>query len=610
MSLDSLLWAAVGGRNNNSSCYEDNDKDNQPNESTSPALKFLFVGGKGGVGKTTTSAAVATLLAVQCRKRVLLVSTDPAHSLSDAFRMKFGHVPTPVFLTDDSDESLLLHVVELNPTETMQAELGKWAQLADDLMMGSSSDSSSTADCDSSKRMAQKIHSFQEWLSGIPGIDEATALASAIRWIESDQYDLIVFDTAPTGHTLKLLQMPDILQQGIERLQGWQSTLWGYWEVLKGSLAPSSSSTSMKRVEAKAEVAALLEDYKRSIQKVALMLQDQQRTRFAVVCIAEYLSVSETQRLLQELHRNRVRASHVVVNQLVIHDALNRDELAQLEALAEVGHLQLNHTLLAKTVHANRLTTARKEIQEKYLAELRSFPEAQGLEGICEMPLLPNEVTGVEALQRFGELLVRDPPRFKDAARSTRDSAKTTSAAQPLYDSLLASSTPKHDIHVTEEWNPQKGDSVQLTGLSKSEQYNGLEGTVTSDLDPETGRFRVTVVYNGETKALSLQKQNMEKLDSYKKSKLVDSRRANNDDGGSDNIHSNGVASMVTEGNVARAKQIFDDPEIKAMIDQNPRFADAVQDVMANPMNVMKYLLDPEMSTLVQKVMSKLQQQK
>ena len=58
-------------------------------------------------------------------------------------------------------------------------------------------------------------------LSGIPGIDEATALSSAIEHIESDKYDLIVFDTAPTGHTLKLLGMPEILQAGIEKKESW-----------------------------------------------------------------------------------------------------------------------------------------------------------------------------------------------------------------------------------------------------------------------------------------------------------------------------------------------------------------------------------------------------
>ena len=82
--------------------------------------------------------------------------------------------------------------------------------------------------------LEEKIHQFQDWLSGIPGIDEATALSSAIEHIESGEYDIIVFDTAPTGHTVKLLGLPDILQVGLDKLESWSTTVWGYWETFKG----------------------------------------------------------------------------------------------------------------------------------------------------------------------------------------------------------------------------------------------------------------------------------------------------------------------------------------------------------------------------------------
>ena len=228
MSLDSLLTCA-----------------------TSTDLKFIFVGGKGGVGKTTSSSAIATLLAKYCNKRVLLVSTDPAHSLSDAFRCEFTNDPKCPGVEN-------LHVMEVDPSDTMEAELKKWADLAKDMH---SQDSDNGGDAND--EMVTKIKQFQEWLSGVPGIDEATALSSAIQHIESDNYDMIVFDTAPTGHTLKLLGMPEILEAGIEKLQSWQSTLWGYWDVIKGM----GSSASLKRMNAKETVANMLEQYKRRIQK-------------------------------------------------------------------------------------------------------------------------------------------------------------------------------------------------------------------------------------------------------------------------------------------------------------------------------------------------------
>jgi hypothetical protein len=214
---------------------------------------------------------------------------------------------------------------------------------------------------------------------------------------------------------------------------------------------------------------------------------------------------------------------------------------------------------------------------------------------------LPEEVTGVEALQRFGELMVRDPPRL-DNTKSAADTVHTTTA-QTLYctDPCASSTSAKHDMHATGEWTPRKGDSVKLTGLNKSAQYNGLDGTVVGDLDSETGRYSVKVVYDGNTKNLSLQSQNLELVGSHKRNKRVDSRTGDESVDGP-------LEDMVTKENVSKAIQILDDPEIKALIDENPRFADAVQDVLANPMNFMKYLMDPEMNPLIQKAMSKLQQ--
>ena len=245
-----------------------------------------------------------------------------------------------------------LDVMEIDPSESMKTALSDWAGLAEDMAGGGGASSD--------KDMQDRIASFQEWLSGIPGIDEATALSQAITHIESGQYDVIVFDTAPTGHTLKLLALPDILQAGITKLQSWQATLYGYWDAMKGLASTGSTTASAKRAAAKKKISQNLEKYKRDIQKVALMLQDQARTRFVVVCIAEFLSVSETKRLLAELRGNQVKASHVIVNQLVTQDALDGKQLEELEALAEVGGLSLNQELLQRTIHACRLTTSRK----------------------------------------------------------------------------------------------------------------------------------------------------------------------------------------------------------------------------------------------------------
>ena len=590
MSLDSLLWTAVGGKDRNGDGGDDDDIVRGSNNEE--GLKFLFVGGKGGVGKSTTSSAIATLLATKCAKRVLLVSTDPAHSLSDVFRRTdnepFGNVPT----APEPERISNLHVMEIDPTDTMKRELAKWADLATAVAGTDTSGSGSAA-----SELATRIHTFQAWLSGIPGIDEATALSAAVRYIESGNYDIIVFDTAPTGHTLKLLQMPDILQVGIERLQSWQGTLWGYYEAIKGfTSGTGGAATARKKTEAKAEISKMLDEYKRGIQKVAQMLQDQHRTRFAVVCIAEYLSVAETRRLMQELRKNRVHASHIIVNQLVVDNALSDEELRELEGLAEVGTLQLNKKLLGKTVHACTLTTARRKIQEKYLNQLKTYPETQDiLGGICEAPLLPEEVTGIDALIHFGELLVSQPPELGVAKSSSAEASNTFK--RPLYDDELTSEGP-------DQRNPATGDHIVVVGLAKSKQYNGLQGVVTSDLDTATGRYAIEVEYDGKQKGLALQRQNflVTKSSSSKRQKVEQKETLASRNAAQDESN-----SIVTDENISKAKQILSDPEIKAMIDTNPRFAQAVQDVMANPMNFMQYLMDPELSPLISKAMSKLQ---
>mmetsp|Transcript_35126 Transcript_35126/g.76893 ORF Transcript_35126/g.76893 Transcript_35126/m.76893 type:complete len:598 (+) Transcript_35126:138-1931(+) len=596
MSLDSLLWTAVGGKDRNG---DGGDRDDDGGSNNEDGLKFLFVGGKGGVGKSTTSSAIAILLATKCAKRVLLVSTDPAHSLSDVFRRTdnasepFGNVPT----APEPDRLSNLHVMEIDPTDTMKRELAKWANLANDIA-GADSCADTTGSGSAASEFATRIHNFQEWLSGIPGIDEATALSAAIRYIESGNYDMIVFDTAPTGHTLKLLQMPDILQVGIERLQSWQGTLWGYYETIKGlASGTGGAATARKKTEAKAEVSNMLGEYKRGIQKVAQMLQDQHRTRFAVICIAEYLSVAETRRLMQELRKNRVRASHIIVNQLVVDNALSDEELRKLEGLAEVGTLQLNKKLLDKTVHACTLTTARRKIQEKYLNQLKAYPETQDiLDGICEAPLLPEEVTGTDALIHFGELLVIEPPELGVAKSSSTEASNTFK--RPLYDNELGSEG-------LDQQDPATGDRIVVVGLAKSKQYNDLQGVVTGDIDTETGRYAIEVEYDGKQKKLALRRQNFRLVtinSSSKRQKVEQKETLAPQNAGQEENN-----SIVSDENISKAKQILADPEIKAMVDANPRFAQAVQDVTEHPMNFMQYLMDPELSPLISKAMSKLQ---
>ena len=144
----------------------------------SKSLRWVFVGGKGGVGKTTTSCALACQLAT-VRRSVLLISTDPAHNLSDAFRQKFTRAPTAVEGVPN------LFALEVDPTPDPE-ELEAIAGGIDGATGGGGG-----AGCAASF--------LGDLASSIPGIDEAMSFAEVMRQVQSLDYETIVFDTAPTG---------------------------------------------------------------------------------------------------------------------------------------------------------------------------------------------------------------------------------------------------------------------------------------------------------------------------------------------------------------------------------------------------------------------------
>ena len=520
-------------------------------------LKFLFVGGKGGVGKTTTSSSVRARHARRTRRarclaatagsdpslatatspagqplsncvgravaqiacqlaydrKVLLISTDPAHSLSDAFRLDFG---------DGEPHEIPgvpnLNVMEVNPETNLEEEIKTWAEMA------------AAAGMD---ELTSKVSEFQEWLSGVPGIDEATALTSVIGHIEDGSYDTIVFDTAPTGHTLKLLQLPQILQAGLDKLQSWQAKIWDVWSVMKagagaiaggggaGAEQPSMSPAEMKKV-----VQGKLESYKAGMEKIAAILKDHTATNFMIVCIAEFLSINESRRLLAELQRNSVNVSHIVVNQLV-KGWVKDDEMPAFDALlARADPKPEEDALLQKIQASIELTNARGGIQKKYLAELRAFPEVSdaGLT-VIELPLLAGEVTGPSNILAFSQKLVGD------GYRSVGEEAPKT----------LEGWTPT-------EWNVggrrqtrrgggggaaaaaaesfAVGDRVKIDGLVDADavQYNGYTGKVVSVLehgDDNAKEIRVEIIFKAARKQLSLPPSNLTLLESSETSSAV-----------------------------------------------------------------------------------------
>ena len=162
---------------------------------------WLF-GGKGGVGKTTTACSTA-IWAAKSGINTLLVSSDPAHSTSDSLNFKLNSTPTPV----DGIENLW--GLELDLEESLENLMPALSSALENAGSGLSPFMMQNEDLDELKEEVKGLNSAQLML---PGLDEALAFDRLLRYVEDTEFDLIVFDTAPTGHTIRFLSLPELLE--------------------------------------------------------------------------------------------------------------------------------------------------------------------------------------------------------------------------------------------------------------------------------------------------------------------------------------------------------------------------------------------------------------
>ncbi|XP_028783731.1 ATPase ARSA2-like, partial [Neltuma alba] len=204
---------------------------------------------------------------------------------------------------------------------------------------------------------------FSELAGAIPGIDEAMSFAEMLKLVQTMDYSVIVFDTAPTGHTLRLLQFPAVLEKGIAKVLSLKSKFGGLINQM----------TRMFGVEDDFGDDALLvrlEGMKEVIEQVNKQFKDPDMTTFVCVCIPEFLSLYETERLVQELTKFEIDTHNIIINQVIFDDE-------DIES---------------------KLLKARMKMQQKYLDQFYMLYDDFN---ITKLPLLPEEVTGVAALKSF-----------------------------------------------------------------------------------------------------------------------------------------------------------------------------------------------------------------
>jgi arsenite-transporting ATPase len=310
------------------------------------SLKLLLFGGKGGVGKTTAAAATALYWADRGPERkILVVSTDPAHSLSDSFDQPIGDEIRPIagvpnLFALEMDAGRRLEDFRRQHEEVLKtiADRGTYFDQED-------------------------IAAFFDL--SLPGLDELMTVIEVADIVREGWYNLVILDTAPTGHTLRLLALPQLMEDWIRVL-----------DLMLEKHRYMVSVITRRRYRPD-ETDAFLEYMSADLGRLRALLSDANSTEFVPVTIPEAMSIEETARLLKGLESYRLHVRTVVINRVVTR--------------RECPYCQ-----------------ARRKGQERHLEEIKGRFSAWNL---VLVPLLPQEVRGQEALEKYTQaMLDHEPP--------------------------------------------------------------------------------------------------------------------------------------------------------------------------------------------------------
>lgn len=320
--------------------------------------RVLFIGGKGGVGKTTVATATA-LQQARAGRRVLLISTDPAHNLGHLWNRSIG--AQRVHLAAGLDG------MELDPDETVRQHLDEVGSALRRLMPS---------------HLAGEVDKHMALSRDAPGMHEAALLERiADTLIQGlDEYDLLVFDTAPSGHTSRLMALPEMMTAWTEGLLQRQARSKRFGDVLRNfgkddsglgeSILGSETSDGDDRQQ---RVRQLLYRRRERFSQLRDVLQDPARCAFVIVLAAERLPVLETIELHAQLQRSGIDVAALVVNKRSPADA---------GAFLADRHAQ----------------------EQRHLETLaQALPQLP----MQELPLLAEDVIGEAALDAFAQRLIR-----------------------------------------------------------------------------------------------------------------------------------------------------------------------------------------------------------
>ncbi|MCG2769704.1 MAG: TRC40/GET3/ArsA family transport-energizing ATPase, partial [Anaerolineae bacterium] len=296
-----------------------------------PSARFILIGGKGGVGKTTAAAATALYLARRRPdQRILVFSTDPAHSVADSLGQPVGAQVTPI---EPYDNLYAYEIDAVQLWEDFKKELGR----------------------DQEQSFRDEVAS--QMLDLIPpGLDELMALLEIVELAEAEEFDVFILDTAPTGHLIRFLEMPELAQN---------------W--LKAAARMLLKYKSTMRL---GKLAELVVKYSRQVRALRQQLVDSAQTEFIAVTIPEAMAVAESERLLHCLNGLDIACRQMLINKVTQTWASTR----------------------------GCPCAARRQEEQKIIRQLMA--EHSDLH-LAQVPHLPHPVRGIEGLSEFEEMLYR-----------------------------------------------------------------------------------------------------------------------------------------------------------------------------------------------------------
>lgn len=428
-------------------------------------LRLLLFGGKGGVGKTTCAAATALSLAQRHPERLfMLVSTDPAHSLADCF--------------DGATSLENLTLCEIDPQDSLKRfKVGHEEHLRTIALRGTFLDETDV------NRLLD---------ISMPGLDEIMALLEIAAWVKQNRYACIVVDTAPAGHTLRLLGLPEIMQQWVQ--------------TLDAMLAKHRYLTKLYQgIYIKDSVDEYLENTMADLSHLGELLQSHERCRFVPVMYAEPMSIYVTRQMLGELEQLALPVRELIVNRLRPAQAncwfCTESAARQALAIAELTRVFSNYTLWGLPLFVDEM---------RGIARLLTlWQHTQPLVQAPHSNPLPKGEGSSERLREFHDnsqrLTVSNPAPLPDSSMKLLLFAgkggvgKTTMAcASALYfaqtwkgkEILLFSIDPAHSLAAC------LGRTIGAHEVLVSPGLNAIE------LDAEAEFARLKMEYSGELRSI------------------------------------------------------------------------------------------------------------